>query len=80
MLFTGNWLLSKLGPTHGRGALNTKRAPALKKGYGSIGLGRHTNKGFFIIDTRFVPQFHVPEPNHAFKPYVSRNAPVINKK
>ena len=72
-------LLSKLGPIKGRGPLNTKRAPSLKKGYGSIGLGRHTNNGFFLIDTRFVPQFHVPDLEECeLKPYVSRRTPVIN--
>ena len=73
--------LNKLGPTKGRGPLNTKRAPALKKGYGSVGLGRHTNGGFFLLDTRFVPTFHPPadpEKDYGLKPYVSRRTPVIS--
>lgn len=76
-MFTSRWFCAKLGPSKGRGPLNTKRAPALKKGYGAIGLGRHTNSGFFLIDTRLVPQFHVP-PDLAtcdLKPYVSRRTP-----
>ncbi|KAF4678677.1 hypothetical protein FOZ60_016258 [Perkinsus olseni] len=38
-------LLSKLGPSKGRGPLTAKRAPSLRKGFGSIGLGTHTKKG-----------------------------------
>eukprot|EP00438_Fugacium_kawagutii_P015512 Skav201953 [mRNA] locus=scaffold103:34236:35257:- [translate_table: standard] len=46
-----------MGPGKGHGPLNTKRAPRLKKGYGSIGLGRHTNKGqcFFFINPMLFP-------------------------
>ena len=80
MLFLSLYCFAKLGPTKGRGPLTSKRAPALKKGYGSTGMGRHTNKGFFLIDTRLVPQFHVPEglESCSLKPYLSRQTPVIN--
>ncbi|KAF4689343.1 hypothetical protein FOZ63_025559 [Perkinsus olseni] len=72
-------LLSKLGPSKGRGPLTAKRAPSLRKGFGSIGLGTHTKKGFFMIDPRFVPQFKVPDLSDCLlKPYVSRQTPVIN--
>ncbi|EER05567.1 conserved hypothetical protein [Perkinsus marinus ATCC 50983] len=74
-----NVLLSKLGPSKGRGPLTAKRAPSLRKGFGSIGLGTHTKKGFFMIDPRFVPQFKVPDLTDCpLKPYVSRQTPVIN--
>mmetsp|Transcript_49012 Transcript_49012/g.106689 ORF Transcript_49012/g.106689 Transcript_49012/m.106689 type:complete len:93 (+) Transcript_49012:68-346(+) len=72
-------LLSKMGPSKGRGPLNTKRAPRLKKGYGAIGLGRHTNKGFFFINPMLFPILKVPDLNNfELKPYVSRNTPVIS--
>ncbi|KAF4673169.1 hypothetical protein FOL47_010877 [Perkinsus chesapeaki] len=70
-----------LGGKHpmGRGPLTAKRAPSLRKGFGSIGLGTHTKKGFFLIDPRFVPQFKVPDLTDCpLKPYVSRQTPVIN--
>jgi len=74
MFFQSLLSFAKLGPSKGRGPLTTKRAPSLKKGYGSIGLGRHTNKGFFLIDTRLVPQFHAPPDLSTcqLKPYVSK--------
>ena len=81
MFLFSHFLLTKMGQSRGRGPLNTKRAPALKKGYGAIGLGRHTNKGFFIVDPRLVPQFHVP-PDLAecqLQPYVSRKTPIVVK-
>mmetsp|Transcript_53392 Transcript_53392/g.96420 ORF Transcript_53392/g.96420 Transcript_53392/m.96420 type:complete len:92 (+) Transcript_53392:77-352(+) len=72
-------LLSKMGPTKGRGPLNTKRAPRLKKGYGAIGLGRHTKKGFFFINPMLFPILKVPDlTDFELKPYVSRNTPVIS--
>lgn len=68
-----------MGPSKGRGPLNTKRAPRLKKGYGAIGLGRHTNKGFFFINPMLFPILKVPDLNNfELKPYVSRNTPVIS--
>lgn len=80
MLGVARVLFNKMGPTKGRGPLNTKRAPSLKKGYGSVGLGRHTNKGFFLLDTRLVPTFHPPPDMHdgGLKPYVSRRTPVVS--
>lgn len=71
--------LARLGPSQGRGPLTSKRAPHLKKGYGAAGLGSHTNKGFFHINTQLVPKFIVPENLDSFnlKPYVSRKTPVM---
>ena len=70
----------KLGPTKTKGPLNTKRAPSLKKGYGSVGLGVHTKKGFFHINTMLIPKFQVPDlTGFHLKPYVSRRTPVINQ-
>mmetsp|Transcript_36699 Transcript_36699/g.55368 ORF Transcript_36699/g.55368 Transcript_36699/m.55368 type:complete len:92 (+) Transcript_36699:93-368(+) len=71
--------LAKMGPSKGRGPLNTKRAPALKKGYGSIGLGRHTRKGFFFVNPLLFPMLKVPDlSDFELQPYVSRNTPVIS--
>ena len=50
---------TKIGPGKGRGPLNTKRAPHMKKGRGAIGLGHHTKKGFFHINHMLVPMFKV---------------------
>jgi hypothetical protein len=62
------------------GPLNTKRVPMMfKKGYGAVGLGRHTKKGFFHINPMLVPELHVPDlKNFELLPYVSRKTPVIN--
>uniref|UniRef100_A0A0G4HSN4 Mitochondrial ribosomal protein L41 n=1 Tax=Chromera velia CCMP2878 TaxID=1169474 RepID=A0A0G4HSN4_9ALVE len=70
---------ARSGPGQGRGPLTTKRAPVgFKKGYGSIGLGRHTKKGFFHVYDTLVPMFKVPDlTNCTLKPYVSRRTPVI---
>lgn len=71
-------LLARLGPTQGRGPLTSKRAPHLKKGYGAVGLGRHTKTGFFHINTQLVPKFVVPDlKDFPLKPYVSRKTPVM---
>mmetsp|Transcript_51166 Transcript_51166/g.121609 ORF Transcript_51166/g.121609 Transcript_51166/m.121609 type:complete len:92 (-) Transcript_51166:98-373(-) len=71
--------LSKMGPSKGRGPLNTKRAPDFKKGYGALGFGRHTKKGFFFVNPMLFPMIQVPDLNgFELKPYVSRNTPVIN--
>mmetsp|Transcript_15019 Transcript_15019/g.34216 ORF Transcript_15019/g.34216 Transcript_15019/m.34216 type:complete len:92 (+) Transcript_15019:35-310(+) len=71
--------LAKMGIGKGRGPLNTKRAPDLKKGYGSIGLGRHTKKGFFHINPMLFPMIKVPDLNSfELLPYVSRRTPVIS--
>jgi large subunit ribosomal protein L41 len=69
---------ARLGPTQGRGPLTSKRAPHLKKGYGATGLGSHTKKGFFHINTQLVPKFVVPDlTGFELKPYVSRKTPVM---
>ena len=70
--------LARLGPTQGRGPLTSKRAPHLKKGYGSVGIGAHSKNGFFNINPQMVPKFVVPD-NSDFnlKPYVSRQTPVM---
>mmetsp|Transcript_56492 Transcript_56492/g.89711 ORF Transcript_56492/g.89711 Transcript_56492/m.89711 type:complete len:92 (-) Transcript_56492:67-342(-) len=71
--------LAKMGPTKGRGPLNTKRAPHLKKGYGSLGFGRHTKKGFFFVNPMLFPILKVPNlDGFELKAYVSRNTPVIS--
>lgn len=62
-----------MGPSKGRGPLIAKYAPVgFKKGFGAVGLGRHTKKGFFLINSMLVPKFHVSY-NDGFqlKPYVS---------
>lgn len=70
--------LARLGPTQGRGPLTSKRAPHLKKGYGAAGLGAHSKKGFFHINTQLVPKFIVPDlTGFELKPYVSRKVPVM---
>lgn len=76
LLFNG-----KTGSTRGRGALSVKRAPVgFKKGYGAVGLGRHTKKGFFHVNQMLVPMIHVPDlTDFQLQPYVSRQTPVINK-
>ncbi|KFG44067.1 putative 60S ribosomal protein L27 [Toxoplasma gondii RUB] len=65
--------LAKVGPSKGRGPLLAKFAPVgFKKGFGAIGLGRHTKKGFFIINTMLVPMFKVPDlSNCKLKCYVA---------
>ncbi len=71
-------LLARLGPTQGRGPLTSKRAPHLKKGYGAVGLGAHSKKGFFHINTQLSPKFIVPNlEGFELKPYVSRKTPVM---
>ncbi|KJP88907.1 hypothetical protein AK88_01401 [Plasmodium fragile] len=51
-----------MGPSKGKGPLIAKYAPVgFKKGFGAIGLGRHTKKGFFIINKMLVPNFRVPD-------------------
>lgn len=70
--------LARLGPTQGRGPLTSKRAPHLKKGYGAVGLGRHTRLGFFHINTQLATNFVVPDlTGFQLKPYVSRKTPVM---
>ncbi|CDJ42987.1 hypothetical protein, conserved [Eimeria necatrix] len=61
-----------MGPSKGRGPLIAKFAPAgFKKGFGAIGLGRHTKKGFFLINSMLVPKLHMPDLNgFELKPYV----------
>ena len=69
---------ARLGPTQGRGPLTSKRAPHLKKGYGAVGLGSHSKKGFFHINTQMVPEFIVPDlTDFKLKPYISRKTPVM---
>ncbi|CAD2095259.1 mitochondrial ribosomal protein L41, putative [Plasmodium vinckei] len=72
-------MLAKMGPSKGKGPLIAKYAPSgFKKGFGAIGLGRHTKKGFFIINKMLVPNFHVPDLSDCnLKPYVSRKTPLI---
>lgn len=78
MLCFSSPLLARLGPTQGRGPLTSKRAPHLKKGYGAGGLGVHSKKGFFHINTQMAPQFIVPDlTGFNLKPYVSRKTPVM---
>ncbi|XP_026191111.1 54S ribosomal protein L27, mitochondrial-like [Cyclospora cayetanensis] len=62
-----------MGPSKGRGPLIAKYAPAgFKKGFGAVGLGRHTKKGFFLINSMLVPKFHVSNLEGCeLKPYVS---------
>ncbi|CRG93622.1 mitochondrial ribosomal protein L41, putative [Plasmodium gallinaceum] len=71
--------LAKMGPSKGKGPLIAKYAPSgFKKGFGAIGLGRHTKKGFFIINKMLVPNFRVPDLNNCeLKPYVSKKTPLI---
>ncbi|CCF73148.1 mitochondrial ribosomal protein L41, putative [Babesia microti strain RI] len=70
--------LAKIGPSKGRGPLLTKFAPVgFKKGYGAVGLGKHTKKGMFIINKMLIPTFHVPQINPELKPYISRNTPLL---
>ncbi|CAD7970021.1 unnamed protein product [Amoebophrya sp. A120] len=72
-------LFAKMGPTKGRGPLISKRAPHFRKGFGSIGLGRHTKKAFFHVNPQLVPMFKVPDlTGFKLKPYVSRRTPVVN--
>ncbi|KAL8271342.1 hypothetical protein Esti_004781 [Eimeria stiedai] len=53
---------AKMGPSKGRGPLIAKFAPVgFKKGFGAVGLGRHTKKGFFLINSMLIPKLHVPE-------------------
>ncbi|CEM02455.1 unnamed protein product [Vitrella brassicaformis CCMP3155] len=70
---------TKCGPSKGRGPLLPKHTgPGFKKGFGAIGLGRHTKKGFFIVNPMLVPSFKVPDlTGFQLKPYVSRKTPVI---
>eukprot|EP00397_Hematodinium_sp_SG-2012_P072120 GEMP01152687.1.p1 GENE.GEMP01152687.1~~GEMP01152687.1.p1 ORF type:complete len:100 (+),score=4.50 GEMP01152687.1:28-300(+) len=78
-MFRTALLCAKMGPSKGHGPLLGKRAPTLKKGFGSIGLGRHTNKGFFHINTQLVPMFKVPDlTGFELKPYISLKTPVTN--
>ncbi|KAL8429169.1 hypothetical protein Efla_006305 [Eimeria flavescens] len=65
--------LAKMGPSKGRGPLIAKFAPVgFKKGFGAVGLGRHTKKGFFLINYMLVPKLHVSESaDCGLKPYVS---------
>jgi large subunit ribosomal protein L41 len=78
MLSLSRTVLARLGPTQGRGPLTSKRAPHLKKGYGAGGIGVHSKKGFFHINTQMVPKFIVPDlTGFNLKPYVSRKTPVM---
>ncbi|ETW27331.1 hypothetical protein PFUGPA_04943 [Plasmodium falciparum Palo Alto/Uganda] len=53
---------AKMGPSKGKGPLIAKYAPVgFKKGFGAIGLGKHTKKGFFIINKMLVPNYRVPD-------------------
>lgn len=66
--------LAALAPAYrrGRGPLNTKRAPTLKKGYGAVGIGHHTKDSKFIINTSLIPRVHVPDlADFKLKPYVT---------
>uniref|UniRef100_A0A1E1X144 Putative 60s ribosomal protein l27 n=1 Tax=Amblyomma aureolatum TaxID=187763 RepID=A0A1E1X144_9ACAR len=73
MLFMSFCRHARYGSSKGRGPLIGKFAPiGFKKGFGAVGLGRHTKKGFFIINKMLVPNLHVPETiNPELKPYVS---------
>ncbi|PFH34234.1 putative 60S ribosomal protein L27 [Besnoitia besnoiti] len=68
--------LAKVGPSKGRGPLLAKYASSgFKKGFGAVGLGRHTKKGFFIINPMLVPMFKVPDlSNCNLKCYVAPDA------
>ncbi|VWU52112.1 mitochondrial ribosomal protein L41, putative [Hepatocystis sp. ex Piliocolobus tephrosceles] len=79
MLRLNIFKLAKMGPSKGKGPLIAKYAPSgFKKGFGAIGLGRHTKKGFFIINKMLIPKFHVPDLSDCdLKPYVSRKTPLI---
>ncbi|CAD7952779.1 unnamed protein product [Amoebophrya sp. A25] len=79
LLAFSRFFMSKMGPTKGRGPLISKRAPHFRKGFGSIGLGRHTKKAFFHINPQLIPMFKVPDlTGFKLKPYVSRRTPVVN--
>ncbi|CDR93991.1 60S ribosomal protein L27, putative [Babesia bigemina] len=64
---------ARYGSSKGRGPLIAKFAPVgFKKGFGAVGLGKHTKKGFFIINKLLVPNLHVPQNTKPeLKPYVS---------
>ncbi|SOV12166.1 mitochondrial ribosomal protein L41, putative [Plasmodium sp. DRC-Itaito] len=70
---------AKMGPSKGKGPLIAKYAPVgFKKGFGAIGLGKHTKKGFFIINKMLVPNYRVPDLTDCqLKPYVSKKTPLI---
>ncbi|SPJ09215.1 mitochondrial ribosomal protein L41, putative [Plasmodium sp. DRC-Itaito] len=70
---------AKMGPSKGKGPLIAKYAPVgFKKGFGAIGLGKHTKKGFFIINKMLVPNYRVPDLKDCqLKPYVSKKTPLI---
>ncbi|BAM39877.1 conserved hypothetical protein [Theileria orientalis strain Shintoku] len=72
-MFLSILLRAKYGPSKGRGPLLAKFAPiGFKKGFGAVGLGRHTKKGFFLINKMLVPNLHVPEViNENRYPYMS---------
>ncbi|EDO06661.1 Mitochondrial ribosomal protein L27 family protein [Babesia bovis T2Bo] len=73
MLFFSIARYARYGSSKGRGPLLAKFAPiGFKKGFGAVGLGRHTKKGFFLINKMLVPNLHVPEHmDPELKPYVS---------
>ncbi|KAK1937357.1 putative 60S ribosomal protein L27 [Babesia divergens] len=73
MLFVSIAKWARYGSSKGRGPLIGKFAPiGFKKGFGAVGLGRHTKKGFFLINKMLVPNLHVPENlKPELKPYVS---------
>ncbi|UVC54599.1 hypothetical protein MACJ_003562 [Theileria orientalis] len=76
-MFLSLLLRARYGSSKGRGPLLGKFAPiGFKKGFGAVGLGRHTKKGFFLINKMLVPNLHVPEViNENLKPYVSPKTP-----
>ncbi|KAK1443815.1 hypothetical protein BgAZ_206910 [Babesia gibsoni] len=73
MIFLSLGRSARFGSSKGRGPLIGKFAPiGFKKGFGAVGLGRHTKKGFFLINKMLVPNLHVPQTmNPELKPYVS---------